>query len=96
MIFCYCLKFCETSMSDSIKTFITDAIEYITNAEICQIHKTAQTRTACRVVALHEDRWMQRASRSRFTASTQAGPGFAMLRRGKVYFYNQKQQLPQS
>ena len=32
-------------MSDSIKTFITDAIEYITNAEICQIHKTAQTRT---------------------------------------------------
>ena len=72
-------------MSDSIKTFITDAIEYITNAEICQIHKTAQTRTVdatCVKVA--------------FYGEYSTGPGFAKLRRGKVYFYNQKQQLPQS
>lgn len=27
-------------MSDSMKIFITDDIEYITDAEICQIHKT--------------------------------------------------------
>ena len=39
-------------MSDSIKIFITGTIEYITNAEICQIHKTAQTRTACLGVSL--------------------------------------------
>ena len=49
-----------------MKTFITDDTEYITTVVICQIHKTAQTRTACRVVALHEDRWMRRASRKAF------------------------------